>query len=84
MTSFVVLFLSLNLLLVFLYDDPYRTELGGKNAVDTFHPEWFQDDPETNTKADDHASSAAKQDTSATEKQNANATPADPQPTSAK
>ncbi len=51
MTSFVVLFLSLNLLLVFLYDDPYRSELGGKNAVDTFHPEWFLDDPEPNAKS---------------------------------
>lgn len=46
MTSFVVVFLSLNLLLVFLYDNPYRSELGARNAGVTFHPEWFLENPE--------------------------------------
>lgn len=46
MTSFVVVFLSMNLLLVFLYDNPYRSELGARNAGVTFHPEWFQEEPE--------------------------------------
>jgi hypothetical protein len=47
MTTFVVVFLSLNLLLVFLYDNPYRTELGARNAGVTFHPEWFKEDPQS-------------------------------------
>jgi hypothetical protein len=42
LTVFVVVFLSLNLLLVFLYDNPYRSELGARNAGVTFHPEWFE------------------------------------------
>lgn len=46
MTTFVVVFLSLNLLLVFLYDNPYRSELGARNAGVTFHPEWFKEEPE--------------------------------------
>ncbi len=49
MTSFVVIFLSLNLLLVFLYDNPYRSELGARNAGVTFHPEWFKEDAEPNS-----------------------------------
>jgi hypothetical protein len=59
MTTFVVVFLSLNLLLVFLYDNPYRTDLGARNAGVTFHPEWFQEDPEPMPKA----SEASKGDT---------------------
>lgn len=44
MTAFVVVFLSLNVFLVYLYDNPYRSELGARNAGVTFHPEWFKDD----------------------------------------
>ncbi|HEY9731184.1 MAG TPA: hypothetical protein V6C89_04695 [Drouetiella sp.] len=55
MTSFVVLFLSLNLLLVFLYDNPYRTDLGARNAGVTFHPEWLQDAPEPTAKVGSEA-----------------------------
>jgi hypothetical protein len=41
MTVFVVVFLSLIIFLVFLYDNPYRSELGARYAARTFHPEWF-------------------------------------------
>lgn len=60
MTSFVVVFLSLNLLLVFLYNNPYRSELGARNAGVTFHPEWFKEDPEPGLKSDTPQNSDAK------------------------
>lgn len=60
MTSFVVIFLSLNLLLVFLYDNPYRSELGARNAGVTFHPEWFKEDAEPGGKSGEPTDSHAK------------------------
>ncbi|HEY9677270.1 MAG TPA: hypothetical protein V6C76_04650 [Drouetiella sp.] len=59
MTSFVVVFLSLNLLLVFLYDNPYRSELGARNAGVTFHPEWFLEDDDPKAKSEGGKDSAA-------------------------
>ncbi len=48
MTTFVVIFLSLNVFLVYLYQNPYREELGVKKAGFgySFNFQWFKDDPE--------------------------------------
>lgn len=47
MTTFVVIFLSLNVFLVYLYQNPYREELGVKKSGFgySFNFEWFKDDP---------------------------------------
>ncbi|MBX9687182.1 MAG: DUF4239 domain-containing protein [Candidatus Obscuribacterales bacterium] len=47
MTSFVVIFLALNIYLIYLYQNPYRKELGVKQAgfSYSFSPNWFKDDP---------------------------------------
>lgn len=48
MTSFVVVFLALNVYLIYIYQNPYRDELGAKQAGFgfSFTPNWFKDNPE--------------------------------------
>lgn len=45
MTSAVVVFLSMNVYLIYTCQDPYRPELGAKEAAFgfSFNPEWFND-----------------------------------------
>lgn len=60
MTAFVSIFLSLNVYLIFICQNPYRPELGAKEAGFgfAFTPNWFKDRPnvphiESNVKTDD-------------------------------
>lgn len=48
MTSFVVIFLSLNVYLVYLCQNPYRPEFGAKESGFgySFTPVWFKEDKE--------------------------------------
>ncbi|MBX9952068.1 MAG: DUF4239 domain-containing protein [Candidatus Obscuribacterales bacterium] len=48
MTAFVAVFLSLNVYLIFICQNPYRPELGAKEAGFgfSFTPNWFKDRPE--------------------------------------
>lgn len=47
MTAFVVIFVSMNIFLVYVFQNPYRPELGVKKVGFgySFTPEWFHDDP---------------------------------------
>lgn len=48
MTAFVAIFLSLNVYLIYICQNPYRPELGAKEAGFgyAFTPNWFKDKPE--------------------------------------
>lgn len=48
MTAFVIVFLSLNIYLVYIYQNPYRPELGVKQAGFgySFTPDWFKTTPD--------------------------------------
>jgi hypothetical protein len=54
MTMFVAVFLSLNVYLIFICQNPYRPELGAKNAGFgySFTPNWYKDKPLTESESD--------------------------------
>jgi small-conductance mechanosensitive channel len=51
MTGCVVIFLSMNVYLIYVCQNPYRPELGAKEAGFgfSFNPNWFRDEPPTET-----------------------------------
>ncbi|MBX9567850.1 MAG: DUF4239 domain-containing protein [Candidatus Obscuribacterales bacterium] len=58
MTAFVTMFISMNVYLIHICQNPYRPELGAKDAGfgGSFSPAWFIDAPEKNGKSDgDHS-----------------------------
>lgn len=54
MTASVVIFLSMNVYLIYICQNPYRPELGAKEAGFgfSFNPKWFKDEPEQATKTE--------------------------------
>lgn len=54
MTMFVAVFLSLNVYLIFICQNPYRPELGAKNAGFgySFTPNWYKDKPLAESESD--------------------------------
>ncbi len=60
MTMFVAIFLSLNVYLIYICQNPYRPELGAKEAGFgfSFTPKWFKDKVEKTTEKSSEKSSA--------------------------
>ena len=47
MSACVAVFLSMNIFLIYIYQNPYRPELGAKDAGfgTGFNPDWFKEGP---------------------------------------
>jgi len=60
MTACVVIFLSMNVYLIYVCQNPYRTELGAKEAGFgfSFNPSWFKDGPQEEKKESEEMSKA--------------------------